>query len=81
MDINIKELIENLVQEIKTNRDLKADFEKEPVKVIEKIAKVDLPDELIEKVVDGIKAKMVLDKADDVMDTVADLAGSLKKLF
>ena len=79
--MDIKVIIENLVEEIKTNSDLKADFEKEPVKVIEKIAKVDLPDELIEKVVDGIKAKIALDKADDVMDSVADIASSLKKLF
>lgn len=72
--MDIKEIIENIVGELKTNENLKEDFEKEPVKLIEKIAGVDLPDELVEKVIDGVKAKIAVDK-------VADIADTLKKLF
>jgi len=72
--MDIKEIIENIVEELKTNENLKEDFEKEPVKLIEKIAGVDLPDELVEKVIDGVKAKIAVDK-------VADIADTLKKLF
>ena len=72
--MDIKEIIEKIVEEIKTNENLKEDLEKEPVKLIEKIAGVDLPDELVEKVVDGVKAKIAVDK-------VADIADTLKKLF
>ena len=72
--MDIKEIIENIVEEITKNENLKEEFEKEPVKVIERIVNVDLPDELIEKVIDGVKAKITMDK-------VADIAGSLKKLF
>ena len=79
--MDIKEIIENLVEEISKNKNIKEEFEKEPVKVIERIAKVDLPDELVEKVIDGVKAKITLDKIDDVADTVGDIAGALKKLF
>ena len=46
--MDIKEIIENIVEEITKNKNLKEDFEKEPVKVIEKIVNVDLPDELKE---------------------------------
>ena len=72
--MDIKEIIEKIVEELKTNENLKEDFEKEPVKLIEKIVGIDLPDELVEKVIDGVKAKITVDK-------VADIAGALKKLF
>ena len=48
--MDIKEIIENIVEEITKNEKLKEEFEKEPVKVIERIVNVDLPDELVEKV-------------------------------
>ena len=79
--MDIKEIIENIVEEITKNKNLKEEFEKEPVKVIERLANVDLPDELVEKVVDGVKAKLTMDKVADIADTVSGLAGSLKKLF
>lgn len=79
--MDIKEIIENIVEEVSKNKNIKEEFEKDPVKVIERIAKVDLPDELVEKVIDGVKAKITLDKIDDVVDTVGDIAGALKKLF
>jgi len=72
--MDIKEIIEKIVEEIKTNENLKEDFEKEPVKLIEKIVGVDLPDELVEKVIDGVKAKIAVDK-------VVDIAEKMKKLF
>ena len=79
--MDIKEKIESVVEKLTKNPDIMKKFEKEPVKVIERIAKVDLPDELVEKVIDGVKAKITLDKIDDVVDTVGDIAGALKKLF
>ena len=79
--MDVKNVIENLVEEIQKNKDLKEQFETEPVKAIEKIVGVDLPDELIEKVIDGVKAKITMNKVGNAIDTVSDLAGSLKKLF
>ena len=71
---NIKEKIEEIVEKIKTSEDLAVLFKKDPIKAIEKILGVDLPDDIIEKVVDGVKAKIAVDGAKDVL-------GSLKKLF
>ena len=71
---NIKEKIEEIVEKIKSSEDLAKLFKEEPIKAIEKVLDVDLPDELIEKVVDGVKAKMA---ADDVKNAL----GALKKLF
>lgn len=76
--MDIKEMIENLVEKIQSNANLKDEFEKEPVKVIEKVLKVDLPDEMIEKVIDGVKAKIAVDKVDNLVEGIA---GKLKNLF
>lgn len=72
--MDIKELINKVVEEIKKNPSIKEDFEKEPVKVIEKFLGVDLPDDIVEKVIDGIKAKITV-------DNISDIASKLKKLF
>ncbi|MBQ8816569.1 MAG: hypothetical protein IJZ84_04710 [Lachnospiraceae bacterium] len=72
--MDVKELVEKLVDKIKDSDSLKEQFDKEPVKVIEKFLGVDLPDEIVEKVIDGVKAKITLDK-------VSDVAGALKGLF
>ncbi|MGN7359837.1 hypothetical protein ACTHPF_18640 [Paenibacillus sp. SAF-054] len=45
-----------------------------PVAAIESIIGIDLPDDQINALIDGVKAKITLDKAGDVL-------GSLKKLF
>ena len=81
MKMDVKEIITTLVEEIQNNKELMKDFDKEPVKVIEKMLNVDLPDELVEKVIDGVKAKIALDKADNLIDSVSDVANVLKKLF
>lgn len=72
--MDIKEKIEEIVEKIKKNPDIKKEFEKDPVKAIEKLLGVDLPDDIVEKIIDGVKAKITV-------DSVADLAGKLKKLF
>jgi len=72
--MDIKAEISNIVDRIKNDDDLLDKFKKDPVKAVESILGVDLPDEIIEKVVDGVKAKISLDKAGDLLD-------GLKKLF
>ena len=72
--MDIKEKISELVEKISKDDDLQAQFKKDPVKAVEKLLDVDLPDDLIEKVVDGVKAKLTADK-------VGDALGALKKLF
>lgn len=72
--MDIKEKVEGIIEEIKKNPNIKEDFEKEPVKVIEKMIGVDLPDDVVEKIIDGVKAKMTV-------DNVSKIAGVLKDLF
>ena len=72
--MDIKEKIESVVEKVAKNPNIKEQFEKEPVKVIEDILGVDLPDDVVEKIIDGVKAKLTVDK-------ISDVAGALKKLF
>lgn len=74
LKMDIKEKISKIVEEVTKNDDLKKQFEKEPVKVIEKLIGVDLPDDVVEKIIDGVKAKLTA-------DNISQVAGAIKKLF
>lgn len=73
MDIKaeIKERIDEIVEKIKSDKDIANKFQKDPVSTVEELIGIDLPNEQIETLVDGIKAKINLDK----------LAGGFGKLF
>lgn len=75
---NIKELVEKLVDKIQSSKDIKELFEENPIKAVEKVLGVDLPDDIAEKVIDAVKAKI---SVDDVSDKVSDVVGMFKKLF
>lgn len=72
--MDIKAQIESIAEKIRKDKSLQAEFKKDPVKAVEKMLGVDLPDEVIEKVVTGVKAKVSLDDLSGAM-------GALKKLF
>jgi uncharacterized protein YpuA (DUF1002 family) len=79
----LKEKIEEIVKKLTENKDLLEDFKKNPIKVVEKLIGIDLPDEKLEAIVNGVKAKLDFDKLDDALDgKLGDaLGGILKKLF
>ncbi len=62
MAIDIKELITSSVEKVTKDEKTREQFLKEPVKTIESIVGVDLPDDQINKVVEGVKAKIAVDK-------------------
>lgn len=72
--MDIKGQINKIVEEVTKNPNLKQQFDKEPVKVIEKVIGMDLPDDVVMKVVDGVKAKMT-------MGNVTKAADSLKGIL
>ncbi len=59
--MDIKAKINELVDKIKSDDSLMADFKKDPIKAIEKLIGVDLPDDQVKSIVDGVKAKISLD--------------------
>jgi len=74
MEKIILEKVNEVVDKLKADDNLQKEFMKEPVKTLEKILNVDLPDEVIEKIVDAVKAKLTV-------DDVAQLFGAAKKIF
>lgn len=64
MDIKelIKDKVDDIVDKIKSDKTLMTRFKSEPVKVVEELIGVDLPDDQIEKLADAVKAKIDLDK-------------------
>ena len=75
MAIDIKEKIEELVEKIKKNPAMLKKFKENPVKVVEELVGIDLPDELVEKVVDGVKAKITMDTVGDALGALSGLLG------
>ena len=73
--MDIKKMIEEAVEKIQKNPELLTKFNNEPVPVLEKILGVDLPDELVEQLIDGIKAKLTMDKVGDVLGGLGSLFG------
>ena len=75
MNIDIKEIIEKVVDKVKDDPTMLAKFKKDPITTVEGLIGIDLPNDQIEKIVEGIKAKIALDKID--MDKVGNLLGGL----
>ena len=59
--MDIKKKIEEIVDKIKSDDGLKKQFASKPIAAIESLLGVNLPDEQIKKIVDGVKAKISLD--------------------
>ena len=87
MDIKeIKDKIEDLAEKIMDDKTLMSKFQKDPVAVVEKLIGVDLPNDQLNKLVDGVKAKMKLEQLEDKFDDLDDklegkLSGALGGLF
>lgn len=72
--MDIKEKIEGIVEKVTKDKSLMEKFQKNPTKTVEDLVGVDLPDDVVEKVVEGVKGKISVDK-------LSGVAESIKKLF
>jgi hypothetical protein len=72
---DIKELAEKAIDTIKGDDNLLESFKTNPIKVVEKILNVDLPDEILEKIVEIVKTKINVDDAKEALGKIAGLFG------
>ena len=72
--MDIKAKIDQIVKKLMNDKTLMGRFERNPASVIEEFIGIDLPDEQVNQLIDGIKAKIKLDQVGDVL-------GGLGKLF
>ena len=73
--MDIKAKIEQAVKKLLSDKNLMAKFEKNPASVIEELIGVDLPDDQVNQIIEGIKAKIKLDKIGDVLGGLGGLLG------
>lgn len=75
---DIKGKIDEIVGKIKNDKTLGEQFRKDPVKAVEGLLGVDLPDEAVKQVVEGVKAKLAGSAAAEKLGGAVD---KLKELF
>lgn len=76
IEMDVKEQVTKAVEKITKDKKLQEQFQKDPVKALESVLGVDLPDGVVEQVIQGVKAKLVTDKVSGAMDS---LKGFIKK--
>jgi hypothetical protein len=74
MSFDLKKKAEEVVDKLKKDPKLLKEFEKDPVKALEKLSGIDLPDEQLKPVIAAVKAKLATGEA-------AELLGKLGKAF
>lgn len=70
--LDVKAKVDELVKKITSDKDLAKKFAKDPVKAVEDLLVVDLPDEAVKKIVEGVKAKVSLEKLGALLDSDGD---------
>jgi hypothetical protein len=73
--MDIKEKIEKVVKKLMADKNLMQKFEKNPAKVIEELLEVDLPDDLVNQIIEGVKAKISIEKVGDALGALGGLFG------
>ncbi len=76
--MDIKAKIDEIVNKVKSDPDIAKKFQSDPIKTVEGILGVDLPDDVIKQVVDGVKAKVDLDGLKDKLGGLGGLFGGNK---
>ena len=73
--MDIKAKIDQVVRKLSTDKNLLNKFNTNPVAVIEELVGIDLPDDLVNQLIDGVKAKLTMDKVGDVLGGIGKLFG------
>ena len=75
MAVDIKAKIEQIAKKLMNDKTLMSRFEKNPTSVIEEYVGIDLPDDVVNKLIEGIKAKITADKVGDALEGLGKLFG------
>lgn len=72
--MDIKAQVNEIVEKVTKDEKIKEQFQKDPVKAVESVIGVDLPDDIVDQVIKAVQGKIATDKLSGAMD-------SIKKLF
>lgn len=73
--MDIEKIINDVLAKLKLDDALKGEFLKDPIGTLEKKLGVDLPDEQIKQVIEGIKSKLGDVAAGGILDKIKGLFG------
>ena len=74
--MDIKKKVDEIVEKIKSDDALRAKFTTNPVGAVEDLVGVDLPDDQIKSIVDGVTAKLSGSAIGGIVDKIGGLFGS-----
>lgn len=74
LKFDIREKVDELVRKLQSDPSLLKNFQSDPVKTLEQLTGVDLPEQQLQPVIAGIKAKLGAGQLENALD-------GLKKLF
>lgn len=77
MDIKdmLMDKVEEIAAKLKADPSLLQQFESQPVPVLEQLLGVDLPDDQVQALIDAVKAKLNLDKVNNLLGGLGGLFG------
>ena len=77
MDIKaeLKNKAEGIVEKIKSDKDIAAKFQKDPIATVEGLLGVDLPNDQVQGIVDFVKTKLNLDSLGSKLGGLTGLFG------
>lgn len=73
--MDVKAKIEEIIKEIEKNPALLKNFKSKPVETVKSLLKVDLPEDALNAVVAGVKAKLNGKDAAEALNTLSGLFG------
>lgn len=76
--MDIQKIISDVLEKLQGDNGLIAKFNADPVKTLEGLLNIDLPDDQINAIIKAVKAKLNLD---DVAKGAEDILGAVKGLF
>ncbi len=76
--MDIKAKIQEIVTKIQNDKDFAAKFQSDPVKAVESVVGVDLPDDQINPIIDAVKAKIASGEIKDTLSNIAGMFGGKK---
>lgn len=74
--MDIQKIISDVLDKLQNDKTLAAKFDTDPTAVLEKLIGIDLPNDQINAIIDGVKAKL---KLDDIADKVGGILDLFKK--
>ena len=77
MDFDLKAKIEEIIEKIKGDNGMFERFQKDPEKTVRGVAGEDVPDNLLEKIIEGVKAAFSGGKIKETIENIGDKIGGI----